>query len=199
MKPVSTDSQSDQKPEKSLDAAAEATITARIELENKHKGGAGWFFWIAALSVINSAIVLAQGEWSFAVGLGFTQIIDAIAVTIAEDAAGPTTIMVAAFVMNLVIASVFVMMGYFARKGAQWAFVTGMIFYALDGLIFLAVFDILSFGFHLFALWGIFAGLRACRSLKSLPHQVKTSSNPEPDPVSISISETVDRKFVETL
>ena len=40
------------------------------------KRGASWFDWIAALSVINSAISLFSGTWYFVLGLGITEVID---------------------------------------------------------------------------------------------------------------------------
>lgn len=43
---------------------------ARVELQKRANSGAGWFFWIAGLSVVNSAISLLGGGWSFVLGLG---------------------------------------------------------------------------------------------------------------------------------
>ncbi len=39
--------------------------------------------------------------------------------------------------------------------------------YALDGLLFLIVEDFLSIGFHIFALYNIFVGLKALNKLKT--------------------------------
>jgi hypothetical protein len=44
------------------------------ELEGRMLGGANWFFWIAALSLVNSIISLYGGGWGFSIGLGFTQL-----------------------------------------------------------------------------------------------------------------------------
>ena len=54
--------------EQSLDAAE------RDRLERRVKSGANWFYWIAALSLVNSIIVMANGQWSFILGLGVTEI-----------------------------------------------------------------------------------------------------------------------------
>ena len=43
------------------------------------KRSAGWFDWIAALSVVNSVISLFNGNWTFVLGLGITQVIDYLA------------------------------------------------------------------------------------------------------------------------
>ena len=53
-------------------------IEGKLKIESKFKSGASWFFWIAGLSIINSIILLAGGQWNFIVGLGVTQIIDVI-------------------------------------------------------------------------------------------------------------------------
>ena len=53
--------------------------------ESRLKKGAGWFFWIAGLSILNSIIGLTGGGVNFILGLGLSQIIDAIASIAAED------------------------------------------------------------------------------------------------------------------
>ena len=75
--------------------------------------------------------------------------------------------MAGAFVLDLLAASVFVMFGVFARKRKPWAFIVGLVLYGLDGLIFLVAGDVLSVGFHVFGMWGIFNGLRACRAINA--------------------------------
>lgn len=145
----------------------ETSVADALQLQNQHRSGANWFFWIAALSMVNSVIILANGEWSFIIGLGITQVFDAIAVGVAQEApeaAGAAKTV--AIVMDLVVASVFVLFGVLARKMLVWAFVVGMVLYALDGLLFLLVGDWLSLGFHVFALFGLFGGLQACKKLR---------------------------------
>ena len=43
-----------------------------------------------------------------------------------------------------------------------------MVLYAIDGLIFLLVQDWLSIGFHLFALWGLYGGMKTINKLNEL-------------------------------
>ncbi len=53
------------------------------ELFNKEaavKSGANWFVWIAILSIINSVIVTMNGNLNFIIGLGITQIVDALSI-----------------------------------------------------------------------------------------------------------------------
>jgi hypothetical protein len=138
----------------------------KAQLESNIHSGANWFFWIAALSVINSIIILMDGNWSFLAGMGITQLIDAFAFSFAEEATSAARII--AFVLSLTVAGVLVLFGLQAREKRNWAFITGMVLYALDGLIFFYVQDWLSIAFHLFALYGIFQGLRASNQFHAL-------------------------------
>jgi hypothetical protein len=58
-----------------------------------------------------------------------------------------------AFVIGIVIAGIYVIFGIYAQKRRKWAFIVGMILYALDGLIFLLGPDFVSIGFHVFMLY----------------------------------------------
>lgn len=144
----------------------EKTFEEKLKVQNQLKGGARWFFWIAGLSLVNSLILFAGGEWGFICGLGITHIIDAIGLMVSEEIG--TVGKVAAFVFNLIPAGLFVVFGVFARKRYSWAFILGMIFYTLDGLLFLLVMDLLSIGFHIFALFFIYGGLKAGKRLSEL-------------------------------
>lgn len=147
---------------------------ARLRLENRFKGGAGWFFWVAALSIVNSIIILAGGKWGFIFGLGVTQIVDGIGIAVSEGApeAG-FGIKLIPLGINLFIAGFVVMFGVLARQRHQWAFVVGMVLYALDGLILLAAGDILGSVFHGWVLFCLFSGLRACRQLDAMDSGVE--------------------------
>lgn len=140
-------------------------IVERLELEKRMLSGANWFFWIAVLSLINSVILLSSGQWSFLAGLGITQIIDALATQI--SAAGGSGATIIALIMDITVAGFFVFFGLMARKRQGWAFIVGMVLYGLDGLLFLLAQSWLSIAFHLFALYGIYQGLRALNRLKA--------------------------------
>jgi hypothetical protein len=56
----------------------------------------------------------------------------------------------------------FAALGLFSRKLMAWAFVTGIILYILDALLFIWVKDWLSFGFHIIALYFLVLGVAAC-------------------------------------
>ncbi len=130
------------------------------------KSGANWFYWIAGLSLVNSLIFLFGGNWSFFAGLGITQIIDAIGFQLAQNGEF-SVIKIIAFVIDLVIATIFVGCGFFASKFQIWAFIVGMILYFLDGVLLLVLGEYLSAGFHVFALYMIFRGLMAARQVNA--------------------------------
>src|ERR1051325_5187828 len=140
--------------------ASPERLEAAARLQRKIKSGAGWFHWIAALSLINSVIAAAGAGWTFIVGLGVTQFLDAFAHGIESGAAT-----VVALGLDVLVAGVFVFFGIFAGKRHTWAFLIGMILYGLDGLLFLLVSDWLSVGFHGFALYCIFKGFQSLREL----------------------------------
>jgi len=137
------------------------------QLAARFRNGANWFFWIAGLSMVNSIMFLCGSDGHFVIGLGLTQVIDGIAGVIAKEAKDAELVVrVVAFGLDVVIAGFVVGFGVLARKGFDWAFLVGMVLYAVDGLIFLLVQEWLSIGFHVFALFCISAGLKALRELR---------------------------------
>jgi len=149
-------------------------LEAKLRVENQVKGGANWFFWIAGLSLVNSVIMLVGGGLNFVIGLGCTQLIDAFASIAAEDLGSDvgTVVKIVAFVLDIFTAGIVAGFGVFARKRHKWAFVVGMVLYALDGLIFVWVQDFLSIGFHLFALYGLYRGVKALSQMAMLEKSV---------------------------
>jgi hypothetical protein len=140
-------------------ATATAMPTRDPATEAQLKSGASWFYWIAGLSLINSIVAFTGSDWRFILGLGITQIFDAFG----NDLGGAGKAVV--LMLDLLAAGVLVFFGVFAHKRHLWAFVVGMVLIALDGLIFLFVQDWLGVGFHVFVLYCLFRGAKACREL----------------------------------
>jgi hypothetical protein len=125
------------------------------------RSGASWFYWVAALSLINSVVAFTGSSWQFIIGLGITRIIDEFGNGLGTAGKG------VALVLDLLAAGVLVLFGIFGHKGHSWAFIVGMVLFALDGVIFLLAQDWLGVGFHAFVLFCLFRGLMACRELKA--------------------------------
>jgi hypothetical protein len=153
-----------------------ARLAHLAQLTAKMRNGANWFFWIAGLSIANTVILLMEGDRHFVVGLGITQLINAVALAFAQQA--PETAMVGkvvAFVITLLASAVVAAFGFGARRGMTWLFIVGMGLYFLDGLLFILFQDWMSVGFHLFALWCMSGGLRASWELNALDRGVVTA------------------------
>lgn len=140
-----------------------------LELQNRIKGGVGWFFWIAGLSIINSIIYMMGSTTTFIIGLAVTQIIDRLAIGIGNEVPEMATAMrIICIVLDVIIAGVFVACGIFGIKRIRWVVIVGLVLYSLDALIFLAFGGWLPFLFHLFALWGLWRGMMAIKEIKAL-------------------------------
>lgn len=122
--------------------------------------GANWFFWIAALTFVNSLILLSGVDWAFFLGLAITQIFDvgANVVAQAEGSEGFSFVHLIVFAIDLSAISFFCVLGYFARKGAGWAFILGMVLYGIDALICLLLLSFVGIAIHAFALYCIYRG-----------------------------------------
>ena len=127
----------------------------RMHLVSRMKSGGSWFYWIAALSLVNSISAFTGGGWGFIVGLGITHLVTGI------------TNPPAALAINVVIAGVFIALGVFANRAQLWAFIVGMVLYGLDGLLYAKVGAWLAAGFHVFVLFCLFNGFRAARQLRT--------------------------------
>ncbi|HEY8561689.1 MAG TPA: hypothetical protein VIL74_15040 [Pyrinomonadaceae bacterium] len=141
------------------------------ELLSRAKGGANWFYWIAALSVVNSLIFHFGGNMSFFAGLGVTQLADAMVFQLSPDE-GLGILKIIGFAFDLIVAGIFLLCGLWANRLQSWAFLVGMILYLLDGLLLLVIGVylpgiLLPAAFHAFALFMIFRGFSAARQLKA--------------------------------
>ena len=131
------------------------------------KSGANWFYWIAGLSLVNSAIFAFGGQVSFIAGLAYTQIIDALADAAAGERGSPV-IHAVAIVFDLILVAIFALIGYYANKAINAVFIGGMIIYAIDAVIWLLLGSYFAAGFHVFALFMIFKGFTASREVNQI-------------------------------
>jgi hypothetical protein len=158
-------------PDQSQDHnGATQLIEAKIRLENRAKSGASWFYWISSLSIVNSVIVLSGGTFTFIFGLAITQIIDGFAYVLnTEFGTGEFGLaFVLGLALDLIVALVFAVIGYFARKRNRIPYIIGMTLYTLDTFLLLVFTDWLTFFFHIFAIIGLISGYQAMTKLEPI-------------------------------
>ncbi|PYS75591.1 MAG: hypothetical protein DMF73_00145 [Acidobacteria bacterium] len=150
-------------------------------LEQRSKSGARWFLWIAALSLGTSLL-------AFFLSLGITQFIDGLAKGLSANLGDSVRII--GLVLNILVAGVFVLIGWLALKRHLWSFVVGMVLFALDALLLLAFQVWISFVFHALVIYWIFRGYQAGRRLSAL--EVEMQLAPPPPPPDLSQVPTVE-------
>lgn len=141
-------------------------------LLRRMKSGATWFYWIAAMTALNAVLLRTSNGTTFIIGLGITQLVDIFAMNFAFEM--PDLAMVfqtIGIAVDVFFVGLFVFLGWMAVKGKQWAFLTGMALYTLDMVFFLVIGDYFAGLFHLLALFYLFNGWRAARTLNGLQQQ----------------------------
>jgi hypothetical protein len=151
-------------------------------LFERGKNGAAWFYWVAGLSAINTAIALAGNDWGFALGLGVTTIANAIALQGVPPEHRSTAIGVAV-VFNVIVLGCVVLCGWLAQKRFLVPFALGMFLYLLDGLLYLLLGNVMSILLHGFALFCMWNGFSAYRQLNALERQLASGTITGPQPV----------------
>ena len=135
-------------------------------LQRQMKSGGRTFYWVAALSVINSLVSIFGGSIYFVIGLGITLLNDSFVNAVAEELGGSLLLLGLGFLFSLIFDLLFVVFGYYAVKGNRWAFIIGMVFYGLDSVLMLVFREWIGFLFHLYFLWGAFRGVQALSKLE---------------------------------
>ncbi len=152
-----------------LDQKQSNLFLAITTLNQRARVGANNFYWIAALSMINSLISTFGGGVSFVIGLGLTQFVDAFVFLFAEEFSDSAVIFKAiGLILSILVSSVFAILGYYGGKSQRWAFVVGMVLYGLDALLMIFFQDWIGFFFHLYFLYGLWNGLQALNQLQKI-------------------------------
>jgi hypothetical protein len=159
-----------------LSGTPQASLTNLVEqklrAERVVKAGANWLITVAVLSMINSVLSMSGTGIRFIFGLGFAQLIDALA-----HQAGQSGVALD-LVINGLIAGVFVVFWNFAKRGQHWAFLVGMGLYAADALIMLYFKDILAVAFHGYALYRMYSGMSGIASLRTIEQRMMPAGAP---------------------
>jgi hypothetical protein len=129
------------------DTPQKAVIDYRVN------SGAGQFYWIAGLGVASSILYAVNTSIYFPLGLAVTQLLT-------DSSHGlPLEMRVAAALSALAFLGVFVLSGYFARKGELRAFILGGSVYLFDAVLFIILGDWYAVAVHVFFLYYIVRGI----------------------------------------
>ena len=145
-------------------------VSSREALERTARSGGHWFYWIAALSLVNTALHYGGAPIRLAIGLGITQLIDVFVGAVLPQ------VHYLSVAIDVVVAAGFVGFGYLSSRGDITAFVAGLILYILDALLYVglmilghAPLTIVAVIWHGVAGYFLWRGLSAARELRSLP------------------------------
>jgi hypothetical protein len=156
----------------SENASQEETIGAPpphspiVELYAQGCRGANWFYFVAALSIVNTAMLLGGANRHFVIGMAVTQIVDMFGIGIVQEAPQHKQAVYAVVIcINLLIALFVAGFAWLAKRRVTGVFVIGMLLYLFDGLLFVLFQDWLSAAFHAYALFAMMSGWSAFRKL----------------------------------
>lgn len=130
----------------------------KIETEKKEElkqksliiGGSSWFLWIGILSALNLIALIFHLNIQFIAGLGINYIILGVMDGIWR-ATGINLIFVGYFLAFLV-SGLFIFIWKKSKQENKAIYLTGLVIYALDTIIFVITKEWFSLGFHVFAL-----------------------------------------------
>ena len=125
----------------------------KAALDYRVTSGATQFYWVAGLGVVNSILYAINATISFPMGLAVTQLLTAISRGQTIEMRAVTGLAV------LVFLGIFVLSGYFARKGELWAFILGGAVYLFDAVLLIVLGDWFAAAIHGFFLYYIIRGL----------------------------------------
>lgn len=133
------------------------------------QSSASWFWWVAGLSLVNSVGAMFDSAYGMVLGLGITQMIDAIFLYGADGEAAQPALAARAIHLALVlgIAGLFVAIGVLAKRHIAMAFVAGMALYLADALLFMVAGDWIGLGFHAFVLFMLWSGYSTLRAIQA--------------------------------
>ena len=137
-------------------------------LRPKIESGANWFYWVAGLSFVNAVAALLGSNWSFIIGLGFSQMLtDLVRLAVIFDT-WSMVIKGMLVLSNLALLAALAYLGWRVRRPNTMLFGIGISLFALDSLLFLIVPDWIGVAFHALALIFMWKGFCAARQYQRL-------------------------------
>jgi hypothetical protein len=118
---------------------------------------AHWFFWVVAVTVMDSLLVLLGGQIHRFTGLGATAVVDSF------TGANP----VGHLITNGWLATFLMFLGFSALEGRKSAFAIGLGVYACDAALLVVAHDYFCIPFHAFVLYQLYRGFAALQHSSS--------------------------------
>ena len=124
-----------------------------MKLEQKKKNAIDWFYWIAGISLLNTLLLMTKSSIYLLFGLGISNLIVATGMAFSQTSNSWVPQLIS-FILASLFSGFFILVGRKGMESRRWVIV-GLIIYALDLIPLILLDDVLSVGFHLFALLAI--------------------------------------------
>ena len=128
----------------------ETVRTEELKQKNLILGGASWFLWIGILSTLNLIALIIHQNLQFIAGLGINYFILGMMDGI-RRATGVNLILLG-YALTFIVSGLFIFIWKKSKQENNAIYLTGLIIYGLDTIIFVFTKEWFSLGFHVFAL-----------------------------------------------
>lgn len=128
----------------------ETVRTEELKQKNLILGGASWFLWIGILSTLNLIALIIHQNLQFIAGLGINYFILGMMDGI-RRATGVNLILLG-YALTFIVSGLFIFIWKKSKQENTAIYLTGLIIYGLDTIIFVFTKEWFSLGFHVFAL-----------------------------------------------
>ena len=130
----------------------------KIETEKKEQleqkrlilGGTSWFLWIGILSALNLIALMIHQNLQFIAGLGINYLILGMMEGIRRVTG--VNLMLLGYTLTFLVSGLFIFIWKKSKQENKSIYLTGLIIYGLDTIIFVFTKEWFSLGFHVFAL-----------------------------------------------
>lgn len=134
------------------------TIADLGRINQRIRSGASWISAVGLFSFFNTLLGLFKASMRFVIGLGATQIIQYFAMMLSQNSDNHTLFIAMNLGLNLLIAGIFLILGWFAKREHGWAWLLGMVLYLVDTGIMVWIQYWPGVIFHIFALVSMIVG-----------------------------------------
>jgi hypothetical protein len=131
----------------------------RADLRTDSLADANFFFWAAGCAALGTGFLPIK--FNFLVSIGAVDLLIFYGRSLGEFHS------LAVYCTSALWVAVLVGLGFAARRGYRWAFLTGMVLYGLDMIALILMFSLWAFGLHSFFVFKWYQGQAAMRDLRA--------------------------------